>query len=106
MEPNSPPLPVEAALLDFQRSPGKYRLTQQQPALLFASIKEVLQLAGGRAADGSPGAVQQDVQKAAAFFIRASLLSIGSDHYSLLGLERATDTAAIKDHYRLMMRLI
>ena len=43
---------IETNLLEYYRTPGKYALLRKQPGLLFASIKEVLQLASGRAPNG------------------------------------------------------
>jgi hypothetical protein len=108
MQPDSAArrLAIQAALLDFQKTPGKHALMQRQPALLFSSIREVLQLASGR----TPGNLGEDasdaVRQAAAFFVRSALLGPSSDHYALLGLARTADAAAIKDRYRLMMRLL
>jgi hypothetical protein len=65
---------LHAALLDFFRWPGKYQLTLREPSLLFASMREVLQLAAGRSAPGVPQAEATAGQEAAAFFIRAALL--------------------------------
>jgi curved DNA-binding protein CbpA len=98
---------LEAALLDYQRSPGRYRLAARQPRVLFAAIKEVLQIASGRSIDGSETArPDAALQQAAGFFIRSACLHPGADHYALLGLEQQADAAAVKDHYRLMMRLL
>lgn len=98
---------IESALLDFQRSPGKFALAGKQPPLLFASVTEILQLASGRSPDGlEQAAPTPEVQGAAGFFIRSALLCPEADHYALLGLERGADAAAVKDRYRLMMRLV
>jgi hypothetical protein len=98
---------VERALLDFHRSPGKYPLVRRQPSVLFASIKDVLQIAAGRAPDTDNGAAPAAaVQKAACFFVRSALLYPDADHYALLGLDAGTEAAAIKDRYRQMMRLM
>ena len=43
---------IEKTLLDYHRAPGQFALLGRQPALLFASVKEVLQLASGRAPNG------------------------------------------------------
>lgn len=98
---------IEAALLEYHRSPGQYSLINREPALLFSCLTEVLQLASGRSPDGAlePGPVKP-VQQAACFFIRSGLLYPTADHYALLGLTRSADPAAIKDRYRLLMRLI
>ncbi len=93
---------VEQALLAYHRAPGKYTLVLRQPAVLFESLKEVLQLASDRAEPMPPPAVQQ----AAVFFIKSALLAPGADHYALLGLPRNADVAAVKERYRLLMRLL
>src|SRR5438105_11641799 len=97
---------IEAALLDFQQAPGRHVVGLRQPALLFASVREVLQIAGERSAedDGPPPA--PPVVHAARFFIRTALLQPGATHYALLGVLPATDATSIKERYRLMMRLM
>jgi hypothetical protein len=96
---------IEAALLEFHRMPGRHTLALRQPPLLFASIREVLQLAGGRAPDSDAATPTASVVQAAQFFVRAALLKPDADHYTLLGLTRDADVAAIKERYRSMMRL-
>lgn len=93
---------LAAALLDYRHHPGRYSIGRREPAILFASIPEVLQLAAGKSAHDEPAALQPH----AAFFVRTALIYPGADHYTLLGLERASDAARIKAHYRLMMRLV
>src|SRR3990167_1244595 len=90
---------LRAALLDFHASPGKFHLGRRQPNALFGSIRQVLHIAIGRDAD-------EELRQAAGFFIRSALLHPGSDHYALLGLDRSADAVAIRDRYRLMMRLL
>jgi hypothetical protein len=96
---------IESALLDFHRTPGRHTIALRQPALLFASIREVLQLAGERSPDDARSPSSAIVQ-AARFFVSAALLPPGADHYALLGLTRGADPAAIKERYRAMMRLL
>ncbi len=96
---------VEGALLDYHRSPGQFALLRREPRPLFDSIKDVLQLAAGRAPDGG-SEPPAHVQQAARFFVRAALLGAHADHYELLGVERNANADAIKDRYRLMMRLM
>jgi DnaJ-domain-containing protein 1 len=96
---------IESALLDFHRAPGRHAPALRQPPLLFASVREVLLMAGGRSGEeGSPAPAAAVVQ-AARFFVRAALLRPDADHYALLGLPRTTDAAAIKERYRSLMRL-
>jgi hypothetical protein len=98
---------VEHALLEFHHTPGKYALIRRQPSVLFASVKDVLQIASGRAPDAEDGAAPAaDVRKAACFFIRSALLYPDADHYALLGLDIDADAAVVKDRYRQMMRLM
>lgn len=93
---------VKTALLDFQQYPGKYPVGHHQPALLFASIPLILQLAAGK----SSGADDPHLKRAACFFVRTALLYPGADHYALLGLTRNSGAASLKEHYRLLMRLV
>lgn len=89
---------LPGALLDYYQAPGRYQLRLRQPALLFSSIPEVLQLAS-RPAGG-------DVREAARFFIRAAMLFPGADHYAVFGLETRSEPVQLKERYRLLMRLI
>lgn len=95
--------PVLAALLDYHRHPGKYSTALREPAVLFASIRVILQLAAGKLGHEEHSA---SLQRAAVFFIRLAVIFPGADHYTLLGVTRASDAATIKEHYRLMMRLV
>lgn len=101
------PTALAAALTEYFAAPGRHQLTRRQPAILFASIREVLQIASDRGQSGEAPPVQRaKVREAARFFVRAALLYPGADHYSLLGYERASQPADLKDRYRLLMRLI
>ncbi|HEY0823674.1 MAG TPA: DnaJ domain-containing protein, partial [Ramlibacter sp.] len=94
---------LHAALLDYYSAPGKYQLTLRQPATLFASIREILQVAAGR---GTPaGADAAHLRDAAMFFIRAALLYPGADHYAVMGYPAGADPSDLKERYRLLMRL-
>jgi hypothetical protein len=95
---------IESALIEYQRTPGKYPLLLRRPEILFSSIKEVLQLASGRLPDAAvPPSLA--VQRAAGIFVRNALLYTAADHYALLGLQRSAEASAIKERYRQMMRL-
>jgi hypothetical protein len=96
-----------ACLLDFEAFPGRYPLAMREPRLLFDHGTEVLVLASGRPAEGLPQdeALQVQLRKAARFFVRTAMLRPGSDHYTLLGLKPAFDSATLRDHYRMLMRL-
>jgi hypothetical protein len=104
-EPASPSATtLNAALLDYYEAPGKYQLTLRQPALLFSSIRDILQLASGRgAAEGPDGG---RLGEAAQFFLRAALLYPGADHYAVMGAAEGEVPADLKERYRLLMRLI
>lgn len=106
-EPTSSPASLQAALLDYFSAPGKYQLTLRQPALLFGSVREILQVAAGRgaSADMSPAEAGK-LAEAANFFLRAALLYPGADHYAVLGLAPRTEPVELKERYRLLMRLI
>src|SRR5689334_18911888 len=97
---------LQSALLEYAGAPGKYQLSLRQPALLFSSIRQVLQLAAGRSAAGDEQPVNRSVMEAAAFFIRAALLFPGATHYAVMGLPARTEPVELKERYRLLMRLI
>lgn len=104
-EPTSPSTSsLQAALLDYFSAPGKYQLSLRQPAPLFASVREILQIAAGRG--DLPAGQAERLREAAAFFIRAALLYPGADHYAVLGLPARTEPVELKERYRLLMRLI
>lgn len=99
--------PLQAALLDYFSAPGKYQLQLRQPALLFSSIREILQIAAGRGSPvSSAGRDADKLRDASTFFIRAALLYPGADHYAVLGLPAGAEPADMKERYRLLMRLI
>lgn len=99
---------LRAALLDYCHSPGKYQVGLRQPKLLFAELREILQVAVGREEHASANgkAESASLRDAARFFVRTALLYPGADHYALLGLDRKAEGADLKDRYRLMMRLL
>lgn len=94
---------LHAALLDYYSAPGKYQLSLRQPAMLFASIRDILQIAAGRGVRA--GASDGTLREAAAFFIRAALLYPGADHYAVMGFAFGTEPTDLKERYRLLMRL-
>lgn len=97
---------IEEALLAWQLMPGQYALAQREPGILFESIAKVLQIADGRAPGAGSPVPSPLVRQAAQGFIRAALLQSSADHYAILGLARGADTRSIKEHYRLLMRLM
>lgn len=96
---------VLATLREFADAPGRYAVRLREPALLFQSARDVLLIAAQRY-EGIPAGVLADAAQVACLFIKAAFLREGADHYTLLGLDAKADDAAIKQHYRLMMRLI
>ena len=106
-EATGSPASLHEALLDYFSAPGKYQLTLRQPALLFASVREILQIAAGRGASADlPEAAAAKLAEAANFFLHAALLYPGADHYAVLGLPPRTAPVELKERYRLLMRLI
>lgn len=94
-----------AALHEFAEAPGRYAVRRREPALLFQSIREVLMVAAQRS-EGVANELAAESARAACVFVKAALLREGANHYALLGLDAKADDAAVKQHYRLMMRLI
>ena len=98
------------ALLDFERSPGRYAVVLREPRPLFEHTLTLLQLAAGRSVDGLADLAQDPAQtdelkRAARFFVRTVLLRPGVDHYTLLGLAPGCEADELREHYRLMIRL-
>ncbi|MBT9550782.1 MAG: J domain-containing protein [Hydrogenophaga sp.] len=105
---NPRPGGVLAALLDFERAPGRYPVARREPALLFDGVGTVLRLATDRAVDGldSGGSVSAlRARQAARFFVRNVMLRPGADHYTLLGLTPDSAPELQRAHYRMMIRL-
>jgi hypothetical protein len=105
-EPERRARELRELLIAFHASPGRYNIALRQPAALFSSMRQVLQTAIGRGGlqqgDGGDTALRQ----AACFFVRSALLHPGASHYELMGLPPSAEAGAIKDRYRLMMRLL
>lgn len=95
------------ALLDFERSPGRYRVVLREPRPLFERIGSVMLLAAGRPVEGLPAAAANafELRRAARFFVRTVMLRPGSDPFTLLGLKPGFEPAQLREHYRLMIRL-
>lgn len=95
------------ALLDFERSPGRYRVVLREPRPLFEHIGSVMLLAAGRPVPGLPVAAASapELRRAARFFVRTVMLRPGSDAFTLLGLGPGFEPAQLREHYRLMIRL-
>lgn len=96
---------VLGALLDFEQSPGRYPVARREPALLFEQVGTVLRLASDRAVDGGTASAPR-ARRAARYFVRTVMLRPGADHYTLLGLTPAYAPEVLRDHYRMMIRLV
>lgn len=98
---------LPTALLDFERSPGRYRVVLREPRALFEHIGSVMQIAAGRPVEGLPAepANAPALRRAARFFVRTVMLRPGSDPLTLLGLHPGFEPAQLREHYRLMIRL-
>lgn len=96
-----------AALRDFERSPGRYRVVLREPRPLFEQVGSVMQLASGRPVKGLPvsPASAAELRRAARFFVRTVMLRPGADPLTLLGLKPGFEPAQRREHYRLMIRL-
>lgn len=94
-------------LLDFERSPGRYRVVLREPRPLFEHIGSVMLLATGRPVEGLPVAPTNglELRRAARFFVRTVMLRPGADPFTLLGLNPDFEPARLREHYRLMIRL-
>lgn len=101
---------VLVALLEYEQAPGRYAVARREPAVLFDHLDTVLRLASDRSADGPRSGAQAasalHVRRAARFFVRTVMLRPGADHYTVLGLTRASPPETQRQHYRMMMRLV
>ena len=77
------------ALLQFQRSPGRFPIALREPRPLFRHIDRVVLLAAGRPVPGLPAApaLEPQLRKAARYFVRTVMLRPGDDPHPLLGLQ-------------------
>lgn len=98
---------VFTTLLDFEAMPGRYPLALREPRVLFDSTHDIMLLAAGRSVEGLAQDPDLDarVRHAARFFVRTAMLRPGVDHYTMLGLAPGFDATALRDHYRLMIRM-
>jgi hypothetical protein len=96
---------VVAALLEFERLPGRYPVAMREPRILFEQAGLVLLLAAGRKPAGLAGSVEPELRQAARFFVRTVMLRPGVDFYTLLGLPQVFGAEALREHYRLMIRM-
>lgn len=95
-----------AVLIAFHEGPGRYPVASGEPRLLFARVREVMSLAADRAGPASADAMPTvDVRRAARFFVRTAMLRPGGSHYDVLGLARGEDLSALREHYRLLIRM-
>lgn len=95
---------LRQALLQFAEAPGKYAIRLRQPALLFARLTDVLQLAAQRQAPADADTARS--VDAARFFVRTALLHPEADAHAVLGVEEGAPAALVKERYRLLMRLL
>lgn len=108
---NSHPDGLVAALLDFERAPGRYPVGLREPKVLFDNVLRVLQLAAGRRPAGMQAMLDgqdiddQAMHKAARFFVRTALLRPGNDHVALMGLAPGYTAEQLREHYRLLIRM-
>jgi hypothetical protein len=96
-----------SALLDYQAAPGRYAPALRQPEVLYRNVRALLQICLNRQVSGLfvPENRARDVRSAAAFFLKTVILRTGSDHYTLLGVERNFEASQLRENYRLWMRL-
>lgn len=96
-------------VLAFFRSPARHPELRDATIPLPADILPLLKIANGIPVSGlglPAAAGEADLQAAARFFIEQSLLAPGADYYRLHGLPPGAGEEAIKEHHRLLMRLL
>jgi hypothetical protein len=95
------------ALLDFERSPGRFPVALREPRPRFEHTGSVMLLAAGRPVGGLSAAAVKglELHRAARFFVRTVMLRPGSDPLTVLGLKAGFEPEQLRAHYRLMIRL-
>jgi DnaJ domain len=98
---------VVRILHDFEQMPGRFPVAMQEPRILFEQAGVVLLLAAGRKPEGWPAdaPLEPGLRQAARFFVRTVMLRPGADFYTLLGLKPDFDAEALREHYRLLIRM-
>lgn len=93
-------------LTGFHERPGRYAVARREPTLLFDRPLDVLLLAADRAVPGLAGVPPPEAaRRSARFFVRTAMLRPGGSHYDVLGVTPQGDLAALREHYRLLIRL-
>ena len=95
------------SLLDFEAMPGRYPLALREPRVLFDHAYTVLQLAAGRQVESLSldETMLPRARRAARYFVRTAMLRQGADYYTMMGLQPGFEEAALRDNYRLLIRL-
>ncbi|MEA3275987.1 MAG: DnaJ domain-containing protein [Pseudomonadota bacterium] len=98
--------------LDYYRSPLRYRhlADPKQPLPksfdgLMIDFAAALTPQNTGATAQKLGAAPTEIREAALFFLRQVLLAPGADHYRVLGLSRNASEEAVRQHYRLLVRI-
>jgi len=105
---SAPPAALLQALISFENAPGRYATVLREPRLVFDHPLVVLQLAAGRElpAFAEQAHLVVAARRAARYFMRVVMLRPGADHFALLGLTPSFEPATLREHYRLMIRLV
>lgn len=98
---------MQMALLDFERTPGRYPVALREPRPLFEHIDSVILLASERPVAGlqATPAAEHALRRAARHFVRTVMLRPGADAFTVLGLAPGFEPAQLRVHHRLMIRL-
>ena len=105
----SPQALLEIAVA-FYKAPGRFPDLRNAARKFPGDGSAVLRLATG--ADPTtlgvavPPVSVEELRDASVFFVEQVFLASGADYYRLHGLDRNADAADIKEHHRLLMRLL
>ena len=98
-------------LLRYYRDPMQYRTRAPRVAQSFGNLDVVLRLALGRTVEfadhslAGPTAAAE-LERAAAFYIQQQFFRDDATHYEVLGLTAQASPEAVRENFRLLMRLI
>jgi len=99
--------------LEYYRAPLRYRQLTESAYPIGKTCEDLVEAFGTalgpnriEATAAGLGTTPQHLQTAALFFVRQVLLAPGSNYYRILGLSSNATTEKVRQHYRLLVRML